>query len=174
MSTTPTLTSNTSNPIYGLASRDILLTYSADENSHIDLPVDPVVILKNLEINVAVAKLKFNTSFVITADSTTNEITVALNRSDSTKLKRLASAQAIAEISTLKSLEGDFTLTYYWPTSEREILSEETLTLAQEIIMPGFAVRKFWSKNYSTKKLAKLFDVPKAAMLSRLDELQLI
>lgn len=152
-----------------MTAHDILERYLTDEDGKVSFPVDTVALARDLGAEVFVATTDVNVASFVVKDVDDSSPRIYLSSRNTEKGNRIACAEEVSHI--LPHLEKQ--TEKYGYVTEKQFASGEMSDFAAELIMPGFAVRKYWAKGHSTKKIAKIFGVGELAMETRIRNLGL-
>jgi hypothetical protein len=156
---------------------DVLQTHLADAENKLTIPVDPFALAAKLGISVSVGELKTSTAGVIVMEEGDDNPRIILNKSDPPNRQRFTLAHELGHYFRHHE-NGDHEFGYVDERADlasQGVDSEEIWSnaFAAELLMPGFAVRHFFSEGMTPAKLAKEFNVSRQAMDIRLERLGL-
>ncbi|WP_449371786.1 ImmA/IrrE family metallo-endopeptidase [Arthrobacter psychrolactophilus] len=160
------------------AARNVMRDYLVDENNQLSLPVDPIELAKAMGIDVSIAPLADNVAGLIVKESKESQVQIMLNSKDLEARQRFTCAHEVGHYVKRSNDNEDGLIgfiDYRNEMSGRGVDPEEVWAnrFAAELLMPSFAVRQYWAEGESISKLAKLFDVSRAAMEVRVASLRL-
>jgi Zn-dependent peptidase ImmA (M78 family) len=147
------------------------------------IPVDPVVLAKNLGMKVFNAKFSDNNLVGMIAKRG-NDITLLVNQSDPPFRKRFTIAHELGHhfLHLLKDgefVDGEANLFRQPKSDEKSMTPEQRREIqanmfAAALLMPEDAVRSGWDRLQSVDRMARKFNVSEEAMGYRLDQLGLL
>lgn len=150
----------------------------ADENGMVTYPVDPVQLAVSLGVQVHITSDLDSDVAGVTVKSEGSDFKFLLNGKDDTSRQRRTAAHQLGHIiyRDRTGFEGDTGIVDSrnrfspFQKDEEEMFANQ---FAIEFLMPASAVRSFWARGKSVKKIAGYFDVTVAAMENRLVQLNL-
>lgn len=152
-----------------MIAQDVLDRYLIDEEGRMVFPVDTVALAHELGADVFVATTDVNVTSFLVKDVNDSSPRIYLSSRNTEKGNRVACAE---EINHLVPHLNSSTEKFGYVT-QNQFASGEMSDFAAELVMPDFAVRNYWAKGHSTKKIAKIFGVSERVMETRIRNLGL-
>lgn len=157
---------------------DVIRTYLVDDDGRFEVPIDAVALAEKMGIRVQYSStLGDGVSGVIVKDDHDAMPRIFLNSSDAPVRQQFTAAH---EIGHYRSRLAEHDEKFGFVDERADLASSGTdrserwaNRFAAELLMPSFAVRKFFSEGMSTDRLAREFGVSTQAMGYRLKNLYL-
>lgn len=149
--------------------RDILEEHLTDADGQISFPIDTVLLANKLGIRISeVNYMEDDIRAVSYRKEDNGDVFIVINRKMNIADKRSVTAKEIARIIDLldKSEPFSFINRGMWT-------GQDNYDFAMNVLMPGFAVRRYWAMGYSVRKMAKIFGVRNEVLEQRLLNLKL-
>lgn len=161
-----------------LAATNVLKEHLVDDEGMLNLPVDPFTLAEKLGIRVSFSShLGDGVGGIIVKEAGDAKPQIFLSSSDPSNRQRFTAAH---ELGHYFSRSGSDQEKYGYIDSRADLSSRGTdgnerwaNSFGAELLMPAFAVRKFFSEGMSEQRLAREFAVSEQAMHFRLINLGL-
>lgn len=161
-----------------MEARILLRDTVVDDANQIYFPVDPIAIARDLDIKVQTAPLQDNVAGLIVKTDDSSPVQIMLNANDHETRQRFTCAHELGHFIKRTKGGGEGLIGFVDYRNEvagRGTDPEEIWAngFAAELLMPSFAIRRYWAEGTSPAKMARTFGVSPAAMDVRLSALGL-